>query len=222
MSKESSFSGGKRVQHGLLIVFEGIDGTGKTTQLRMAAEALAAEGWAVETKRSLGGTPIGEALREVILSPLPRPNTTDLYISAAIQEALIEVVETGREQGNIILMDRGPLSLAAYEIFGSGLDAELGWKHVDRGMARLQPELTVLYDADVSDALQRTRQKPGRADYFESKPSIFFEQVSQGYHEAAKRCPEHLVKVDANRSIEAVHEATMSHIREVLAKVTQA
>ncbi len=218
MGDKSSFSGNKRVQNGLLIVFEGIDGTGKTTQLRMAAEVLTAEGWAVNTTRSLGGTPVGEALRDVILSPVARPDTTDLYISAAIQEALIGAIEAQREQGNVILMDRGPLSLAAYEIFGSGLEAKLGWQHVGRGMACLKPELTIFYDVDVDDALKRVRQKPGQADYFESKPSSFFDHVNRGYHEAVKRYPDQVSTVDANRSIEAVHDESMQRIREILAK----
>jgi len=204
------------IQDGLLIVFDGIDGAGKTTQLEQAQAKLAAEGWPLYTGRNLGGTPIGEELRQVILSPLPRPETANLYISVAIQEALVGAIESERALGKIILMDRGPLSLAAYEIYGSRLDSDLAWKHVEDGMSKLAPELTIIYDADVETALRRTRQKPGEADYFESKSPDYFERVAEGYREAAKRYDKTCLIIDAGQPIEAVHEQTMKAIREVL------
>jgi dTMP kinase len=150
----------KSIQGGLLIVFEGIDGVGKTTQIELTRQALAEQGWAVEIRRNLGGTPIGEALREVIKSPLERPGLTNLYISAAIQEALIEAVQKDRAAGKLILMDRGPISLAAYAVYGDGLDPEYGWPYVERGMQLLKPELTIIYQADVDLALKQAGQKP--------------------------------------------------------------
>lgn len=103
---------------GLLVIFEGIDGSGKTTQAKLAQDALQTAGWSsLYPSRNLGGTPIGEALRKVIKSPLERPNTTNLYISVAIQEALIKVIQSERTKGSFILMDRGPISLAAYRIW---------------------------------------------------------------------------------------------------------
>lgn len=204
------------IQDGLLIIFEGIDGAGKTTQVELSREALESEGWSVQTSRNLGGTPIGEALREVILSPLERPSTTNLYISVAIQEALAEAIETARRQGKIILMDRGPLSLAAYEIYGGGLDASLGWPHVDAGMARLRPELTIVYQADVATALRQASQKRRRADYFESQPPSYFERVAKGYEAAAERYAKQVITVDGGRPIETVQAETMMLIRQTL------
>lgn len=204
------------VDDGLLIVFEGIDGAGKTTQVELSRDALEAEGWPVQTSRNLGGTPIGEALREVILSPLERPGPTNLYISVAIQEALIGAIDSVRNKGKIILMDRGPVSLAAYEIYGGGLDASLGWPHVDDGMARLRPELVVFYKADVATALQQARQKRHRADYFESQPPSYFERVAKGYEAAAKRYGKQVVTIDAGQPIEAVQAETIRHIRLAL------
>lgn len=206
----------KTLPGGLVIVFEGIDGTGKTTQLEMAKDKLIAGGWALHTSRNLGGTPIGEKLRDVILSSFPRPEKTNLYISVAIQEALIESIKAEREQGKLILMDRGMLSLAAYEIYGGGLDPDLVWRHVDDGMARLKPDLAIIYDIDVSTALERLRLKSGGSDYFESKSAGYFERVSGGYAEAAKRFPDVCVMMDANRSVDEVHQDTMQAINRVL------
>lgn len=207
----------KSLQDGLVIVFEGIDGVGKTTQLEHAQAQLEAEGWPLYISRNLGGTPIGEELRRIILSPLPRPETTNLYISVAIQEALVGAIESERAQGKLILMDRGPLSLAAYEIYGSRLDPGLAWPHVENGMSKLGPELTIIYDADVETALRRTHQKPGKSDYFEIKSSDYFERVAEGYKRAAQRYDKTCVIIDAGQSIEAVHEQTMRAIRQVLA-----
>lgn len=198
-----------------MIVFDGIDGTGKTTQLERAQMELVAEGWPVYVSRNLGGTPIGEELRRVMLSPLPRPEAVNLYISVAIQEALVETIEKERRAGKVILMDRGPLSLAAYEIYGSRLDPDLAWPHVDRGLAKLRPKLTIIYDADVKTALGRAGSKPGKADYFESQPGDYFERVAAGYREAAKRYD--CVVIDANQPIDMVHQQTMGTIHRLLA-----
>lgn len=206
------------VSDGLLVVFEGIDGAGKTTQLDLARDALLAQGWSVHTTRILGGTPIGEELRKAMLSPIERSNETNLYISVAIQEALIGGIGSERAAGKIILMDRGPLSLAAYEIYGGGLDEALGWKYVDSAMKRFRPELTILYGVDTKTALGRVQKKSGKPDYFENKPASYFGRVAEGYAVAAKRYPSGVVTIAAGQSIEAVHAQTMSAIQQALDK----
>jgi dTMP kinase len=209
--------------NGLLVVFEGIDGSGKSTQAKLAYDTLQAAGWtSLYATRNLGGTPVGEALRKVILSPVERPGTTNLYISVAIQEALIGAIQTERGKGSFILMDRGPLSLAAYEIYGGGLDETLGWQHVDDGMAKLKPELTIIYRTDVKTALERTGQKTKQADYFESQPPSYFERVAQGYEAAAKRYGQHVAVLDGDQSIETVHAQTMQAIVRTLNSKLQA
>jgi dTMP kinase len=205
------------LDNGLLVIFEGIDGSGKSTQAKLAHEQLAQEGWtSLTTSRNLGGTPIGEELRKVILSPLERPASTNLYISAAIQEALVEKIQAERAGGQFILMDRGPLSLAAYEIYGSGLDGARGWPVVDSGMRQLQPELTIIYMADVKASLERAHKVKPQADYFESKPQSYFEKVSEGYQAAAERYQDATIIIDADQSVEVVHEQTMQAIYRVL------
>jgi dTMP kinase len=206
----------KPIHDGLLVVFEGIDGSGKTTQLEQAQQALTQAGWPVYITRNLGGSPIGEALRDVIKSPVERPTTTNLYISVAIQEALIGTIQVQRDKNQIILMDRGPLSLAAYEIYGSGLDAALGWQHVNNGMTKLRPELTIIYQTDVATALKQAQQASDRTDYFESKSHEFFENVAAGYEAAAKHYRETTVIVDGNQSIRAIHDQTMTIINQAI------
>jgi len=203
---------------GLLIVFEGIDGAGKTTQLELVRRTLEAEGWPVYATRNLGGTPIGEELRKVIKSKLERPATTNLYISVAIQEALVETIKSVRQAGKLILMDRGPLSLAAYEIYGGELDEVLGWQHVDAGMAAFKPELNIIYNASPRIALQRAHEKSATTDYFESKPADYFDRVAKGYEAAAQRYASTTVIIDAGRPVEAVQSETIEAAKQALAK----
>ncbi len=211
-----------RIPGGLLVVFEGVDGAGKSTQLELACSTLQAEGWPVYTTRNLGGTPIGEELRKIIKSPLERPNTTNLYISVAIQEALADAIESERRQGRLILMDRGPMSLAAYEIYGGQLDPQLGWQHVDNGMKRLRPDLNIIYATDVDTALARAKAKSDETDYFESQPRDFFERVANGYEAAAERYAAGTIVIDANRPVEAIQSETIAAIRQALEAKLQA
>lgn len=206
----------KKLTGGLVVVFDGIDGVGKTTQIKLAQQQLLADGWPVEIKQNLGGTPVGEALRGVIKSSVERPGLTNLYIAAAIQEALIEAIAGDRADGKLILLDRGPFSLAAYAAYGDGADKAIGWQQVERGLAAIMPELTILYSTEVDKALRQAQQKPGQADYFEQKPRDYFERVAQGYAEAGRRYPETVVAVDASQPIEAVQQATLQHIKRVL------
>ena len=199
-------------------MFEGIDGVGKTTQVDMAKQALQDKGWLVTTSRSPGGTPIGEALRSVLLEPLPRPAMTDLYIAAAIQESLIELLGAQRTAGPIMLHDRGPLSTAAYQIYGGGIDPSVGWSHVEHGMKRLKPDLIIMYECDPHVALTRVRQHSSKHDYFENQPLSYFERVAEGYKQALKRYP--AVIIDASQPIEQVHKSTMQHINNLLEEKT--
>jgi dTMP kinase len=203
--------------NGFLVAFEGIDGVGKTTQLGLANEALIKDGWPILTRRNLGGTPIGEELRNIIKGSTPRPALTNLYISVAIQAALLEQVKKDRHGGNLILMDRSPLSLAAYESFGSGLDDSLSRPYVDDGIKQLRPNLIIIYKARVEPTLERAKRLSKQADFFESHPLDYFERVAAGYDELAKRY-ENVICLDAEQSIAAVHKATMKSLQQALAK----
>ncbi len=206
----------RQLPDGLVIMFEGIDGTGKTTQLNLAKEALEKAGWPVLATRNLGGTPIGEALRDVIMSPLERPPMTDFYTSLAIQEPLLDLIDTARSQGKIILMDRGPLSLAAYQIYGAGVDESIGWQHVGNGMDRIKPDAVILYDMDPGPALERNRKHPEKASYFESKPPEYFQKVAEGFRAAGTRYS--VTAIDAAQSIDDVQMQTLAAISGLLAE----
>ncbi|HVI60830.1 MAG TPA: dTMP kinase, partial [Candidatus Saccharimonadales bacterium] len=197
----------KTIDGGFVVVFEGIDGVGKTTQLGLVREELEKDRWAVHPTRNLGGTPIGEALREVTLSSTPRSVMTDFYISVAIQTAMAEAVAADRKEGKITLIDRGPLSFAAYHMYGSGVDQKVGWRYVDQGMKQFKPDLVILYNADLKVALGRAKRRAGKADYFASKPESYFQRVLAGFKAAKERYP--VCEIDAAQDIDSVHAETM-------------
>ncbi len=208
----------QQLPDGFLIIFDGIDGVGKTTQLNLVHQKLQAAGWPVTVTRNLGGSPIGEALREALLKPIERPPSTDLYVSVAIQEALVPAIAAERRAGKLILMDRGPLSLAAYQIYGSGVDEATGWSYVAKGMAALRPELVITYQCDVRTAVERARAHSPNIDYFESKPFDYFDRVAQGFQTAAERYPVSVIA--ANQTIEAVQAETWRLVEQALARKT--
>ncbi len=205
----------KTVPNGLLVFFEGIDGAGKTTQLKLLADQLKNDGWLVEHSRSHGGTPIGEALREVSLSHIERPVATDFYVSLAMHIALLEQVRSWREQGAIILIDRGPLSLVAYQIYGDGLSEQAAWPIVENDFRAFAPELVITYSAPVKTALTRAKvHKAAAADYFENKPPGYFQRVQKGYLAASERLGAQII--NANRPIKAVQTETYATVQSVL------
>ncbi len=209
----------KQVPGGLVVFFEGIDGVGKTTQLELAAENLRAEGWSVETTRGHGGTPFGEALRKVSLESIDRAPDTNLYLSMAIHNELGHQVRHWRDNGAITLIDRGPLSMAAYQIFGDGCDPEAGWREVGIDIERFDSELLILYTAAIDVARTRSKERGGKADYFEKKPRSYFERIEEGYQESGERFG--ALAIGAEGSIEQVHTETMNAIRAALDKKLQ-
>lgn len=192
-------------------MFDGPDGVGKTTQVALAAKTLRSDGYRVQTTRVSGGTPIGEALRDVSLSALDRPVMTDLYIILAQNHALSEQIKSWREAGDVILVDRGPLSIIAYEVYGGGLDKKRGIAAADEAVALFSPDLMVLYSAPYEVLRKRTKHlSTKKADYFESKPASYFANVAKGYKAAAGRYP--VSVIDASGSIAAVNKKTMTLI----------
>ncbi len=211
----------KTVPGGLVVFFEGIDGVGKTTQLEMAAENLRAEGWVVETTRGHGGTDFGEKLREASLSDIPRPVTSDFFLSRAVHSALIPKVDNYRDEGRIVLIDRGPLSIAGYQMYGDGLDFDLGWQAITEELEAFSPEINLVYTAAVSVAQKRAlnRSNGKKQDFFESKPGGYFDAAQQGYMDAAERFG--ATVIDAEQPIKEVYGQTMQAIQAALEQKTK-
>ena len=201
---------------GLIIYFDGPDGAGKSTQLKMAAGALRAEGHKVFETRTMGGTIIGEKLREALLAETERPAETDLHIAVATQYALADEVRKRRNQGEIVLLDRSPLSIIGYQVYADGLDKDLGFETVADLLDLFQSDLLIIYTASKETLAVRRleRNRLVGTDYFENKPADYHNKVAKGFADAAVHFG--ACTIDAEADLEHVHDATMKQIKAIL------
>lgn len=191
-------------------MLDGPDGIGKTTQIKLLAESLSAEGHKVFHARLLGGTEIGEALRSIVLSDLPRPAETNLHIMLAAYYALAAEVTSKRTEGYTVLIDRSPLSLYAYQVCGDGVDEQTGWGYCDALFAVFVPSAVVLYQA-TPETLEARRS---HEDYFEKLDTTYHERTVGGYTEAANRYKPAII--DANGTTEEVHARTAEFVHSIV------
>lgn len=203
--------------NGAVVMFDGPDWIGKTTQVNFAAKSLVDQSYKVLTTRVNGGSPIGEALRAVMLGDYERPVMTDLLIHMAQQYALCIELARHRQEGMAILVDRSPMSIIAYQIYGEGLDEATGYKAADEVMTLYQPELLIAYTAPQKIIQERRKTANREEDYFERQSVEYFERVAEGYAVAAKRYGAHVV--DASHEAGMVHAETMQPINAALMRV---
>lgn len=192
---------------GLLITFEGTEGTGKTTQAQLLAAALQAAGRAVLLTREPGGTPFGVRLRNILLEPAGRPLApyAELFLYLADRAQHIrEVIAPSLDQGICVLCDRFTDATVAYQGYGRGLDPDLIRESNKRASGGISPALTVLLEFDrVEDGLARARGRQaadgtaGVEDRFEQEDVEFHRRVHQGYRNLATAEPERFMVLPA-------------------------
>lgn len=203
---------------GLLVTFEGGEGSGKSTQIERLADFLRSEGLEVVAAREPGTTPVGEAVREVLLESGPEDLTAESELAlflAARAQLVSEVVRPALEAGKVVLLDRYGDSSVAYQGHGRGLDPDrvkAFSAFVTRG---LEPDLTVLIDVPVEASRERARDRP--PDRIERAGDRFHERVRAGYRSLAMNEPERFVVLDGTESIETVQSAIRDRVREALA-----
>lgn len=197
---------------GLIICFDGPDGVGKTTQLELAEAALTNEGYNVFTAKAVGGLPLTDILGRALMINADRPPETDLHVAIASQYALAGEILPRRDKGEIVLIDRSPLSIIAFQVYGDGLDKELGMSATKELLNLIRPDLIITYFTDDETAVERLKQRNGQSetDFFESKPRDYHHKVAEGYKFATKEYG--ASPVDASAPIELVREATMQLI----------
>ena len=214
---------------GKLIVFEGVEGSGKTSQLQRCSHWLETSGllekWGGIDKKSQltvtrepGGTSLGLGLRKLLLevgsTPTPQAiaDRAELLMYAADRAQHVEeLLKPQIELGAIILCDRYTDSTVAYQGYGRGLDLNLieQLNHIATG--GLQSDLTLWLDVDAELGLKRARQR-GSADRMELANLDFHRRVQQGFTQLAASYPQRIVRVDASKSQDEVHE----RIQEIL------
>lgn len=190
------------MSRGKFITLEGMDGAGKTTHLGWLRGHLAGRGLPLTVTREPGGTPLGEALRQLLLdSPEPRtPDTEALLMFAARREHIATVIEPALVAGRWVLCDRFTDATYAYQAGGSGL----AWERIaalERWVqGELQPDLTLYFDLSPEVGRART-SRVREPDRFEREQLAFFERVRAAYLRRAEEHPKRIRIIDAARSI---------------------
>ncbi len=216
-------------RRGKFITFEGLDGTGKSTQMGRLAAALRAAGHTVVETREPGGTPTAEKIRKVLLDSSTAglsPLAEMALMFASRAQHIAEVIEPALAAGGMVLCDRFTDSTEAYQGSGRKLGSEpvLKLHHVLCG--DLQPDLTLLLDSNphtsVSRARRRNRQESkgaGRShdeNRFEQETRAFFARVREGYLAIAKRESERVVIIDARGTPGQTHSRIMDVVKRKL------
>lgn len=197
---------------GKFVTVEGIEGVGKSTHIEHLCELLKSGGCGVVATREPGGTRLGERVRELLLSTddvAIAADTELLLMFAARAQHLDEVVRPALAAGKWVVCDRFTDATYAYQGGGRGIATERIAALESWTQGTLRPDLTLLLDADVELALQRTRQR-GAADRFEREPIVFFEKVRQRYLEMAEQYPQRYRVIDAAGSLDEVRERLSS------------
>ena len=199
---------------GVFISFEGIEGTGKSTQSRLLAEHLRAKGHRVIQTMEPGGTKISMKIRELLLSLDSREmdHVTELFLyNAARVQHIKEVIEPAIERGDIVITDRFSDSTVAYQGFARGIDLQL-IESLDRiATNKLCPDITILLDIDVKTGLARNRAL-NKNDRLELEDISFHEKVRKGFIQIATREPERVKLVDCSESLDEVHRKVVDII----------
>jgi dTMP kinase len=201
----------------VFIVVEGIEGSGKSTLVAGLADRLGSEGRDVLVTREPGGTPVGDAVREIFLNrSIPiAPMTEALLVNAARAEHVEEVIRPALGAGRIVLCDRFVDSTLAYQGYGRGLDLELVRAICAIATAGLAPALVLLLDLAVGVARDRLRGRPAAVDRIESEDDGFHERVRHGFIALAKDSPSHRV-LDATLAPDQLLDTALYEVRAAL------
>jgi dTMP kinase len=204
---------------GFFITFEGIEGVGKSTQVSLLAEALKREGTPVCQTREPGGTPAGEAIREILLhrNATPIDDSTELLlIFSARAQHLAQVVHPALAEGKVVICDRFTDATYAYQSGGRRIPHERIAQLEQWVQDGLRPDLTLLLDMPVAMGRARAHGRGHVADRFEREQADFFERVRNAYLDLAKREPARITLVDATADIAAVHATIHARVRRAL------
>lgn len=208
------------MKKGIFISFEGIEGSGKSTQAKLLREYLIKSGYDVMVTVEPGGTRIGEEIRKLLLSLENRemvPLTELLLYNASRIQLIEEVILPSLKNGFIVITDRFTDSTIAYQGYGRGLPVNLIIE-IDRLInGCMRPDLTILLDLDVKEGLKRNKGI-NKEDRLELEDIEFHERVREGYLEIASKEQKRIKVIDASGSIEDVHGKIKNLVEEFLKK----
>lgn len=219
---------------GYFITFEGLDGSGKTTQLRLLADSLTETGRSVVTLRQPGGTALGDRIRSILLDSRSEtalgpidPATEMALMFADRAQAIAEIIEPALQAGSIVLCDRFTDSSEAYQGGGRGLGSERILAMHQAVCGDLQPDLTLLLLPSLESSLRRARRRNQRhtrkngtdENRFERESDDFYRRIHHKYEEIAAREPRRVIPLREDASIEAIHTRILEIVAERLAPI---
>jgi len=211
------------IRGGLFITFEGPEGSGKTTQIRLLGEYLAACGYPVLLTREPGGTPLAERLRGVLKNhhdaePL-QPGTELLLMEAARHQHVKNVIAPALAEGKIVLCDRFFDSTTAYQGGARGIDGAVVEALNDFAVAGCRPRLTFLLDLTPEAGFRRTGKRPetqGEYDRFEEEDLAFHRRVRESFLAIARRDAKRIRLIDADRDVNEIQLEIRRIVHEYL------
>lgn len=202
-------------EQGCLIAFEGIEGAGKSTQLRLAAAALRARGVTVVETREPGGTTIGAELRRIVMQlsdPAPAPLTELLLYLADRAQHLAEVITPAIARAAVVLTDRFSASTIAYQGFARQLDIDTVSRLDAIVRGGVAPACTILLDCPVAVGLQRAQGD----DRFHREQLEFHERVRRAFLSLAEADTDRYCILDSTAPTEQIHQQVMAAILRCL------
>jgi len=212
------------VARGRFITLEGGEGAGKSTQIRLLAEALRGDGIAVTTTREPGGAPGAERIRTLLVD-----GATDrwdgvseaLLHFAARREHLVRTVWPALDRGDWVISDRFADSTMAYQGYGLGLGRALVEALYAQAVGDFRADLTLILDLPVEQGLARAAARNGGGTRYERMGVDFHRRLREGFLDIARREPDRCVVIDATLPIETVARAMLAAVRERLPVTTR-
>jgi len=207
------------------ITFEGVEGSGKSTQVKLLGEYLIANNVPILLTQEPSGTPIGRKIGDILFNRGHQamcPETELLLFCAARAQHVREVVQPALDEGKYVLCDRFSDATFAYQAAGRGLDPGFIKTVNDFCAGQLKPDLTLLFDLPVETGLQRAGrrdaelQDPSSADRFEKEKLDFHNRVRQGYLNLRSADPGRFRVIDAARTVDMIAEDVRGHIMEFI------
>ena len=196
---------------GTFITFEGIDGSGKSTQLRMLANFLKQTGCDALLTREPGGTPVGNRLRAALLDAQEEvdPLTELLVFAADRAQHVRRVLRPALKSGQVVFSDRYADATAAYQGAGRGFSPELISEIIELATEGLKPDLTLLFDLPVEASNTRTRRRANgklQGDRLDAEDAEFHTRVRNAYLRLAEAEPQRVKVIETNQPLELTHE----------------
>ena len=219
--------------HGLFITLEGLDGSGKTTQIKRLATWLESRGIEPVITRQPGGTTTGDRIRAILLDSRSTglASMTEMALMFADRaQAIAEVIQPALDAGRVVVCDRFTDSTEAYQGGGRRLGSEIVLELHRVICGNLKPDMTILLLPSLNASLARARRRNTREEAqtgkdenrFELEQDGFHRRVWEKYHEIAKREPERVVLIEGDMSIDEIHEQILEAVSEKLLLLKQA